>query len=85
LALHQGIDVHEVHRGVSAKRNRDGIEVDLLVVNDNEVVAIECKSTLSIDDVSEAEVFVKIVAIKKAFVGNPTKAFLFRRLRLISG
>jgi hypothetical protein len=53
LFREQGIDVHEVHRGVSAKRNGEGIEVDLLVVNDNDVVAIECKSTLSIDDVNE--------------------------------
>jgi len=53
LFREQGIDVHEVHRGVSAKRNGEGIEVDLLVVNDNDVVAIECKSTLSIDDINE--------------------------------
>ena len=53
LFREQGIDVHEVHRGVSSKRNGEGIEVDLLVVNDNDVVAIECKSTLSIDDVNE--------------------------------
>ena len=38
---------------MSSKRNGEGIEVDLLVVNDNDVVAIECKSTLSIDDVNE--------------------------------
>lgn len=46
-----GIDVHEVHQNVIARRDGEGIEVDLLVVNDTDVVAIECKSSLSIDDV----------------------------------
>jgi len=53
LFQEQGIDVHEVHNKVSAQRGDDGIEVDLLVVNDTDVVAIECKSTLSVDDVNE--------------------------------
>ncbi|POZ53158.1 DUF3782 domain-containing protein [Methylovulum psychrotolerans] len=52
LFRERGIDVHEVHRSVSAERNGEGIEVDLLVVNDGDVVAIECKSHLSIDDVN---------------------------------
>ena len=47
-----GIDVHEVHQNVSANRNGEGIEVDLLVVNDGDVIAIECKSSLSIDDIN---------------------------------
>ncbi len=49
----RGIEVHEVHRNVSAHRNGEGIEVDLLVINDTVAVAIECKSTLGIDDVNE--------------------------------
>lgn len=49
----RGIAVHEVHRQVSAKRHGKEIEIDLLVVNDDEVVAIECKSALSMDDVNE--------------------------------
>ena len=53
LFKERNIDVHEVHRNVSAHRNGEGIEVDLLVINDNVAVAIECKSTLSIDDVDE--------------------------------
>jgi hypothetical protein len=53
LFKERGIEVHEVHRNVSAKRNGEGIEVDLLVVNDTVAVAIECKSSLSIDDVNE--------------------------------
>jgi hypothetical protein len=53
LFKERGIEVHEVHRNVSAHRNGEGIEVDLLVVNDTVAIAIECKSTLSIDDVNE--------------------------------
>ena len=53
LFREQGIDVHEVHRGVEASRDGDGIEIDLLVVNTTDVVAVECKSSLSIDDVNQ--------------------------------
>lgn len=53
LFREQGIDVHEVHRGVEASRGGDNIEIDLLVVNSSDVVAIECKSMLSIDDVNQ--------------------------------
>ena len=35
------------------KRDGEGLEIDLLVVNDKDTVAIECKSNLSIDDVNE--------------------------------
>jgi len=49
----RGIEVHEVHRNISAQRGDDGIQVDLLVVNDTDAVAIECKSHLSVDDVNE--------------------------------
>ena len=49
----QGIDVHEVHRGVEANRGGENIEIDLLVVNTTDVVAVECKSMLSIDDVNQ--------------------------------
>lgn len=51
LFRERGIDVHEVHRNVEAQRDGDAIEVDLLAVNNTDVVAIECKSTLSQDDV----------------------------------
>ena len=53
LFQERGIDVHEVHRNVSSRRHGEGIEVDLLVVNDTDIIAIECKSTLSIDDVND--------------------------------
>lgn len=60
LFQERGIDVHEVHRGVEAKRGGDNIEIDLLVVNTTDVVAVECKSSLSVDDVNE-----HLVALQK--------------------
>lgn len=48
-----GIDVHEVYQNVNSKRGHESIEIDLMVVNDNDAVVIECKSNLSIDDVNE--------------------------------
>jgi hypothetical protein len=48
-----GIDVHEVYQNIIAKREGESLELDLLVVNDKDTVAIECKSNLSIDDVNE--------------------------------
>ena len=48
-----GIDVHEVHQNVTSDREGSAFEIDLLVVNNQDVVAIECKSNLSIDDVNE--------------------------------
>ena len=35
------------------KRDGEGLEIDLLVVNDKDTVAIECKSNVSIDDINE--------------------------------
>jgi hypothetical protein len=53
LFRERGIEVHEVHQNISAQRANEGIEVDLLVVNDTDVIAIECKSLLSVDDINE--------------------------------
>ena len=53
LFREQGIDVHEVHRGVEASRDGDDIEIDLLVVNTTDLVAVECKILLGIDDVNQ--------------------------------
>lgn len=50
-----GIDVHEVQQNIMVTRAGESLELDLLVVNDKDVVAIECKSNLSIDDVNEHE------------------------------
>jgi len=49
----RGIEVHEVHRDITAERGGEAIQIDLLVVNDTDTVAIECKSHLSLDDVNE--------------------------------
>jgi hypothetical protein len=38
------IQVHEVYPGVEVNRNNEGIEIDLLVVNESILVAVECKS-----------------------------------------
>ena len=53
LFRERGIDIHEVQQNVTAKRDGEALEIDLLVVNNNDVVVIECKSNLSIDDVNE--------------------------------
>lgn len=53
LFRERGIDVHEVQQNVSVQRGEEGIEVDLMVVNETDVVAVECKSNLKLDDVNE--------------------------------
>jgi hypothetical protein len=53
LFRERGIDIHEVQQNISVNRNGEGLEIDLLVVNNKDVVVIECKSNLSIDDVNE--------------------------------
>ncbi len=53
LFQERGIDVHEVHQNIKSNRGNDGLEIDLLVVNNAEIVAVECKSNLSVDDVNE--------------------------------
>ena len=49
----QGVEVHEVHPEVSSKRNGEGVEIDLLVINDDALVAVECKSKLTHAHVDE--------------------------------
>jgi len=53
LFRERGINVHVVSRNVTAEREGEAIEIDLLVVNDGEMIVVECKSSLSIDDVNE--------------------------------
>jgi hypothetical protein len=53
LFRERGIAVHEVHQNIEAQRDGEGIEIDLLVVDTVDVVAIECKSHLTLDDVRE--------------------------------
>ncbi len=49
----RGLPVHELFTGVSIQRDGEGLEIDLLVVNTTEAVAIEVKSKLSSADVDE--------------------------------
>lgn len=53
LFKERGIEVHEVYQNVTMQRDGEGLEIDLLVVNDGEAVGVECKSNLKVDDVNE--------------------------------
>lgn len=53
LFQERGIAVHEVHHQVTSDRNNRIMEIDLLVVNDGEVVAVECKSALTLRDAAK--------------------------------
>jgi hypothetical protein len=53
LFRQRGIDVHELHSDVAVKRLEGGLEIDLLVVNETEVVLVEVKSKLTQRDVDE--------------------------------
>jgi hypothetical protein len=52
LFQQRGIAVHEVHSRTSVTRDNESLEIDLLVVNDTEFVAIECKSRLTMEAVA---------------------------------
>ena len=49
----RGLDVHQVFRDIEVRRGVEGMQVDLLVVNDIEAVAVEVKSKLLVSDVDE--------------------------------
>ncbi len=49
----RGIAVHEMHPDVSVDRHNEGIQIDLLVVNNTEAVLVEVKSKLAQADVDE--------------------------------
>ena len=49
----RGIDVHEVHPNIYVSRGELSAEIDLLVVNEQEAIAVECKSQLTIEDVND--------------------------------
>ncbi len=53
LFRERGMEVHRVLKDMEASYGDDGIQVDLLVINGDEAVVIECKSKLSVDDVNE--------------------------------
>ncbi|WP_299021450.1 hypothetical protein [uncultured Tepidimonas sp.] len=47
----RGLDVSEVHRRVTSRRGGEAIEIDLLVVDGDTAVAVECKSRLTKEEV----------------------------------
>ena len=49
----RGIAVHEVYPDVDVDRGEEGIQIDLLVVNDAEAILVEVKSKLAMADVNE--------------------------------
>jgi hypothetical protein len=51
LFRRQGLDVNEVYPRLKLGHGRERIEIDLLVVNGDTAVAVECKSRLSVEDV----------------------------------
>ncbi len=53
LFRERGIAVHEVHTEVEVTRNDEGLEIDLLVVNETEAVLVEVKSKLTQADVDD--------------------------------
>ena len=53
LFKERGIEVHEVHQNVVAKRHGEGLEIDLLVVNEQYAIAIECKSNLGNEHIKD--------------------------------
>lgn len=53
LFCQRGIDVHELHSDISVQREDGGLEIDLLVVNDTEVVLVEVKSKLTEKDIDQ--------------------------------
>ncbi|MBF0139202.1 MAG: DUF3782 domain-containing protein [Magnetococcales bacterium] len=65
LFAQRGIPVHEVHQRVKLKHD-DGrhMEIDIMVVNNNAVVLVEVKSTLTVADVRQ---FKKTIASFKEF------------------
>ena len=65
LFRQRGIEVDRIFQRVSARKNGEGIEIDILAVDQEYVVLIEAKSTLSVDDVKEQ--IERMKAFKKFF------------------
>ena len=53
ILFRRGIEVNKVSQRVRARRNGEGVEIDVLAVGGAHAVLIEVKSTLSVDDVKE--------------------------------
>jgi len=52
LFRERGIEVHQVMRNIEAFNDDDAIEIDLLVINQQQAIAVECKSRLTLEDVN---------------------------------
>jgi hypothetical protein len=53
LFRERGIEVHQVMRNIEAFDEENAIEIDLLVINRQQAIAVECKSRLSIEDIND--------------------------------
>ena len=65
LLIERGIDVRGTRQRVKSWYNNKEIEIDLLAINGKEVVAVEVKTTLRIEDVNDFIEDLKV--FKKAF------------------
>ncbi|MBF2057672.1 MAG: DUF3782 domain-containing protein [Cyanobacterium sp. T60_A2020_053] len=53
LFINRGIPVHQVSQRVKKKLANKILEIDILVTNENHILAVEVKSSLSVEDVKE--------------------------------
>ncbi|ACK67943.1 conserved hypothetical protein [Rippkaea orientalis PCC 8801] len=53
LFLNRGIPVHQASQRMKRTVNNQTLEIDVLVSNENHVLAVEVKSTLRVDDIKE--------------------------------
>lgn len=53
LFQQRGLAVHRIHERSEARLNGDTKEIDLILTNDTELVAIEVKTTLTVADINE--------------------------------
>ena len=49
----RGVNVHQIFQRIENYRNGDKMEIDLLLANDSEVIAVEVKTTLKTEDVRD--------------------------------
>lgn len=70
----QGIPVHRVYPNAVAKRSSEepAMEIDLLVINGNHAIAVECKSRLTTSDVDEH--LARLAEFKAYFTEHADKA-----------
>ncbi len=76
LFQERGIQVHHIYQRMKSQQNGHTLELDLVLENDNEVVIIEVKSTLRVndvrdflDDLSQLFVFVPRYRSYKVYAG----------------